>query len=113
MAGIFGIKLYYTAITVKAFIDANREQGASEMDLSDVINMSVKDKKEKSDDLQIDMGTKDRMHSKLNDSENFIFNQSFDITHIVEKPAEHELLGLDVPDEEQEKKVDEIDEQNS
>jgi len=44
------------------------------MDLSDVINMSVKDKKEKSDDLQIDMGTKDRMHSKLNDSENFIFN---------------------------------------
>jgi hypothetical protein len=51
MGLVFIIKLYYTAITVKAYIDANREEGASEMDLSDVINMSVKEKKGKSDDL--------------------------------------------------------------
>ena len=47
IAGIFAIKIYYTVITVKDFIDELKEQGASELDVSDVVNISVKDKDEK------------------------------------------------------------------
>ena len=40
---IFILKLYYTIITVKDFIDARKKEGASELDVSDVVNLSVKD----------------------------------------------------------------------
>ena len=46
IAAIFAIKIYYTVITVKEFIDESKMQGASELDVSDVVNVSVKDKEE-------------------------------------------------------------------
>lgn len=44
VAGIFIIKIYYTIITVKEFVDESKQQGASELDVSDVVNISAKDK---------------------------------------------------------------------
>ena len=39
---VFIVKIYYTIITVKDFIDYRKEQGASEIDVSDIVNISVK-----------------------------------------------------------------------
>lgn len=60
MAIIFGIKIYYTVITVKEFIDMRKLQGASEIDVSDVVNASLKEKDE--EDMKMDMGSKDRFN---------------------------------------------------
>jgi hypothetical protein len=46
IAFIFAIKIYYTVITIKAYIDESRLHGASELDVSDVVNVSTKDKNE-------------------------------------------------------------------
>ena len=46
IAGILAIKIYYTVITVREFVDESKEQGASELDVSDVVNISAKDKDE-------------------------------------------------------------------
>jgi len=42
MAIVFFIKIYYTFITVKDFIDIRRKGEASEIDVSDIVNVSVK-----------------------------------------------------------------------
>jgi len=46
IALIFFIKIYYTVITIKAYLDESKLHGASELDVSDVVNLSVKDKEE-------------------------------------------------------------------
>jgi len=44
IVSIFIIKVYYTVVTVKEYIDEKKQHGASEVDVSDVVNASVKAK---------------------------------------------------------------------
>lgn len=53
MAVLFCIKLYYTAITTKEFIDEHKLIDASEIDISDVVNLSVKEKPADPDEAQL------------------------------------------------------------
>lgn len=46
MAAVFVIKLYYTAVTTKEFIDEQKLVQPSEIDVSDIVNLSVKEKGE-------------------------------------------------------------------
>lgn len=103
---IFFIKIYYTVITVKEYIDQGKIQGASEIDVSDLVNVSDKAK-----DESLHLDSKSIMiNSKLNDSDNFIYNESLDIDKFDETPAKHQL-GLNQPylqeeeSEEEEKKI--------
>jgi hypothetical protein len=62
MGGILLIKIYYTVITVKEYIDLGRIQGASEVDVSDIVNVSDKAK----DDFSMHIDSKSFIHSKIN-----------------------------------------------
>jgi hypothetical protein len=89
---LFAIKLYYTVITVKEYVDQRRLEGASEMDVSDVVNASLKSLKEKEepqedDDFKLGLASKERLKDKLNESDNFIYNEAFDISRIDEQPT--------------------------
>lgn len=108
MAAVFVIKLYYTAVTTKEFIDEHKLAEASEIDISDVVNLSVK---ERADPEYAKLEGKESINEKLNHSENFIFNESLDISRLEEQPTKHELLGLDQESsdrEEEEKKQNQV-----
>lgn len=95
MAIVFAIKLYYTAKTTKEFIDEMKIQEASEIDVSDIVNLSIK---EREDPKQIKISAKESIDEKMNMSDNFIFNEGLDISRLEEQPTKHELLGLDQQD---------------
>lgn len=46
MAILFAIKLYYTAKTTKEYIDEMKIQDASEIDVSDIVNLSIKERED-------------------------------------------------------------------
>lgn len=71
VGGILFIKIYYTVITVKEHIDEGKVHGASEIDVSDIVNVSVKAKEEV---LSLHMDSKSLVNSKINESDNFIYN---------------------------------------
>jgi hypothetical protein len=75
VALIFLIKIYYTVVTVKDYVDETKQQGASELDVSDVVNVSVHGKDEQS--VKYDKSSVVR--SKFNDPDNFIYNESMEI----------------------------------
>lgn len=71
IGGVFFIKIYYTVITVKEHIDEGKVRGASEIDVSDIVNVSVKGK---DDQLSLQLDSKSFVNSRINESDNFIYN---------------------------------------
>jgi len=95
---IFIIKVYYTVLTVKEYIDERKKHGASEIDVSDVVNASVKAK-----DKEL---SSESFESKVKQSESFIHNESLDIDKYDEMPSRNKLFDL-IP---KESRIDESDE---
>ena len=84
---VFIVKIYYTIITVKDFIDYRKEQGASEIDVSDIVNISVKQKEKKSEKIKVQA-------DKMNFSDNFIYHEeSFNnLSNVESQPTKHQFM---------------------
>ena len=83
---------------MKEYIDERKKHGASEIDVSDVVNASVKAK-----DKEL---SSESFESKVKQSESFIHNESLDIDKYDEMPSRNKLFDL-IP---KESRIDESDE---
>lgn len=54
-------------------------QEASEIDVSDIVNLSIK---EREDPKQIKISAKESIDEKMNMSDNFIFNEGMEISRL-------------------------------